>query len=226
MNVRWEEITLNQKMNLDRVLKLYDSSFPVEVREPHDVFKRSLQYNVTNQPNRFHLLVGLDGDELLSFVTAHYLAEVNIGFIVYIATNPLIRNKGLGARTLTKMEELLKKDAETVGESRLRAVILETERKADAITKVEMEHCLKRERFFQRNGYKTLKEKHYLQPPLHKNEKSVPLNLWIKQFEVEVKDIENLIQAIYREKYFKVNGIDESVLASCLLEMDIHTNLT
>lgn len=38
MTIRWDEITDDYLINLDMVLKLYDQAFPIEVREPHDIF--------------------------------------------------------------------------------------------------------------------------------------------------------------------------------------------
>lgn len=224
MTIRWEEITLDHLTNLDKVLKLYDLSFPIEVREPHLIFIRSLEYVKTSFPNQFRLIVGLEGDELVSFTTGHYLAEVNSGFIVYIATNPLHHSKGLGSKTLLKIEELLSKDAQLAGNDSIGAFILETETEEFAQSKVEKDNCRRRSQFFQKNHYQLYEEVEYLQPPLHEEGESIPLNLFIKNIQsdrMKIEEVKEIIRSIYKEKYHNVNGIDKNILNRCLKEIGI-----
>ncbi|WP_019420373.1 GNAT family N-acetyltransferase [Paenibacillus sp. OSY-SE] len=89
-------------------------------------------------------MLGFEGEQLVSFATGHYFAEVNSGFIVYIVTNPFVRSRGLGAKTLSKLEELLHKDAAAAGYDSLSAIILETETQEIAHTEAEKEDCMKR----------------------------------------------------------------------------------
>lgn len=176
MTIRWEEITYDNLTNIEKVFEIYDEAFPIEVREPQDIFYQSLDYAKTRLPNGFRFLVGYEGEQLVSFATGHYFAEANIGFIVYIATNPLIRSKGLGTKTLVKIEELLNEDAISAGNVSLRATILETEKQEIVHNEAEKEDCIKRNRFFERNGYKKIDEIQYIQPPLNNGDSNVPLN--------------------------------------------------
>ncbi|MFD2445377.1 GNAT family N-acetyltransferase [Bacillus sp. CGMCC 1.16607] len=224
MTIKWEEITQENMIHLESVLRLYDHSFPIEVREPHEMFFRSLRYAKVGFPNHFRLLVGFEGDELVSFATGHYLAKVNTGFIVYIAINPLIRNKGLGTLTLLKLEEILNEDARLADENSLKAIVLETEMEELALTEIEKEDCRKRGRFFQKNGYNQYGGIEYVQPPLHKDGISIPLNLYIKNCQMDRVSnslVKEIIQEMYKEKYDEVNGIDKSILNRCLSEMGI-----
>jgi hypothetical protein len=224
MTIRWEEITPNDLTSLEKVLKLYDLSFPIEVREPHHIFIRSLEYVKTSFPNQFRLLVGFEGDGLVSFATGHYLAEVNSGFIVYIATDPLQHSKGLGSKTLLKIEELLNKDAQLAGNDLIGAFILETEKEEFAHSIVEKENCMRRSLFFQKNHYQYYEEVEYLQPPLHEEGESIPLNLFIKNIQsdrMKIEEVNEIIRSIYKEKYYNVNGIDKNILNRCLKEIGI-----
>ncbi|EOR21406.1 hypothetical protein A499_23407 [Niallia nealsonii AAU1] len=220
MTIRWEEITYDNLTNIEKVFEIYDEAFPIEVREPQDIFYQSLDYAKTRLPNGFRFLVGYEGEQLVSFATGHYFAEANIGFIVYIATNPLIRSKGLGTKTLVKIEELLNEDAISAGNVSLRATILETEKQEIVHNEAEKEDCIKRNRFFERNGYKKIDEIQYIQPPLN-NGSNVPLNLFINKNDVSKEEIIKYIQIIYKEKYCFVNRIDKQVLKSCLEMMGI-----
>jgi len=221
MTIRWEEITYDNLTNIEKVFEIYDEAFPIEVREPQDIFYQSLDYAKTRLPNGFRFLVGYEGEQLVSFATGHYFAEANIGFIVYIATNPLIRSKGLGTKTLVEIEELLNEDAISAGNVSLRATILETEKQEIVHNEAEKEDCIKRNRFFERNGYKKIDEIQYIQPPLNNGDSNVPLNLFINKNDVSKEEIIKYIQIIYKEKYCFVNRIDKQVLKSCLEMMGI-----
>jgi GNAT superfamily N-acetyltransferase len=224
MTMKWDEITHDNLTHIEKVLKLYDQAFPIEVREPHNIFLKSLQYARNRMPNNFRFLIGFEGEQLVSFATGHYLADVNSGFIVYIVTNPLVRSKGLGSKTLSKLEELLNKDAISAGNTSLKAIILETETQDMVHTEEEKEDCIKRNRFFDRNDYKKYKKIVYLQPPLHDEGGEIPLNLFIKNLqknENTKEEINEAIRAIYKEKYYLVNEIDKKILNNCLKKMKL-----
>ncbi|MEW9052520.1 MAG: GNAT family N-acetyltransferase [Neobacillus sp.] len=225
MTIIWSEIKEENATELRTVMKLYDQSFPIDVREPHEIFHRSIKYSRERYPNNFRFLIGKEDDQLVSFATGHYLADDNVGFIVYIATNPLARNSGLGSKTLVKLEELLNEDARSAGHSSLRAIFLETETEDLVHTEQEKADCEKRNRFFDRNSYKKYEEISYLQPPLHEGMDEVPLNLFIKNVqkdELMKQEIQHAIQAIYREKYINVNNINKEMIHHCLKKMGIN----
>ena len=221
MTIRWGEITDDHLINLENALKLYDQTFPIEVREPHEVFMQGLQYAKNSFPNKFRFLVGFEKDELVSFATGHYLAEVNSGFIVYLVTNPSMRRMGVGAKTLAELESLLNEDAILAGNNSLRTIILETETE-ELVHSEAKEDCIKRNRFYERNGYKQYGEIAYVQPPLHDVGGSVPLNLFLKDFqkgEQTQEEIKGIIRAMYQEKYYEVNRIEKKVLNHCFIKM-------
>jgi hypothetical protein len=224
MEIRWEEITGKHLDHIEEVFKLYNQTFPFEVREPNSILLKSLAYAENEKLNTFRFLAGFEGEELISFATGHYLADVNSGFIVYIVTNPVARSKGSGGKTLVKMEQLLKKDAIRAGNSSLESYILETETEEMARTSEEKEDCLKRKTFFERNEYKRFEGIHYLQPSLHSGDNSIQLNLYLKTLNESVitaKEVKEVIRAMYKEKYEKINEIDKNVLNGCLEQMGL-----
>ena len=224
MTIRWGEIADDHLINLENALKLYDQTFPIEVREPHEVFMQGLHYAKNSFPNNFRFLVGFEKDELVSFATGHYLAEVNSGFIVYLVTNPNMRRKGVGAKTLAKLESLLTEDAILAGNDSLGTIILETETEEMVHSEAEKADCIKRKRFYERNGYKQYGEIAYVQPALHDVGSSVPvpLNLYLKDFQKGERtqdEIKGIIRAMYQEKYYKANRIEKKALNDCLRKM-------
>lgn len=225
MAIRWEEITHDNLNYIEEVLALYDQSFPIDLREPHDVILRGLDYAKNAFPNDFCIVIGMEDDQLVSFATGHYLAESNAGFIVYISTNPLARNQGLGSKTLRKMEERFHQSATIAGHSELDAVILETEKVEDAHTAEEKEECVRRTRFFNKNQYHPVHSIQYVQPPLYEGEHDVPLHLFIKKVgdkEMADQKIKQMVQEIYKEKYASVNQISSRVLNGCLEKMGLN----
>lgn len=224
MTMRWEEISFEQKDLLDDVFKLYDQSLPKEVREPHDILLKGLEVGISIFPNQFHLLIGLEGCNLVSFASFHYFAEVNAGFLVYVITAPNVRSKGIGSITLRKVEEILNKDAKLAGYDSLEALVLEVERQELAHTKEEKKDCLRRNRFYERNGFKAYTEIDYIQPPLNGEKDGVPLHLYRKDFQETHwtrEEAIRIIHSMYQEKYASVNEIDSEVLHACLKKMDI-----
>lgn len=224
MSLTWNEITMDNQKHLDEVLKLYDSTFPINVRESHQTFLNGLKYGSNRKPNNFRFLIGLEGEDLVSFATGHYLADVNSGFIVYIVTNPKAQSKGVGTRTLEKLEELLNQDAVSAGNPSINTIVLETETEEMAHTDEEKENCIKRSKFFKKNNYKRNTRISYVQPPLHSEENDVPLNLLYKrhhQNQVIEEDINDVIKALYKEKYSLVNQIDGKILKRLLEKMGI-----
>lgn len=222
MSISWSEITLNNQTYLEEAFQLYDQSFPLDVREPHQIFVNSLQYAVEQKADNFHFLIGLEQGELVSLATAHYLAEVNTGFIVYLAVNENRRKKGRGSQTLKQMERLLNEDAIVNKQRNIHAISLESEKLENAVTMAEKEACGKRNLFFQKNGYRLYDEIDYVQPPLHGEGESVPLNLLLKTLGKDCyakEECKDIVRAMYREKYARVNGIDEKILSSCWKDM-------
>jgi hypothetical protein len=222
LTVKWEEITKDHIEYLDEALTLYDHSFPIEVREPHNVFLKSLEYAGTRTPNTFRFLIGMEDYKLVSLATGHYFANINAGFIVYLVTNPDMRAKGIGQQTILRLEKLLNQDAIVSGKTSIDSIFLETEMQELAHSEIEKEDCFKRERFFNNNGYYKISEIEYLQPPLHNGGSEVPLNLFAKCFNqagISKDAVKSAVQTIYQEKYYQVNGIDKGVLEKCLYKM-------
>ena len=121
MTITWDEVTIDHFLHFEKVLQLYDLVFPIEVREPHEVFIKGLHYAKNRKPNRVN--------------------KIN-----------------------------------------------------------------------------------YLQPPLHKEHEPIPLNLFIKNLqknETDRETIKRIIHAIYKEKYYLVNGINELVLNDSLQKMEL-----
>ncbi len=217
MGIEWKEITDLEDGLLRKALSLYHDCFPEYVREDECVFYESIKQRDNNAPNKFHFLVGIVNNKVICFSTAHYLAEVNCGYIVYIAADPKERGKGLGKQTLLKIEELLNKDALDAGQTFLKGIFLETEREIDAENEEEYKENVNRLQFFNRAGFTPIKDFPYVQPPLYSGQTPVPLYLAFKPLTCKENfDYGQVVKAIYHEKYHKMNKISLSVLDDCM----------
>ncbi|APH05657.1 GNAT family N-acetyltransferase [Bacillus weihaiensis] len=214
--IRWKLIKKEDQRLLQEFFCLYDSMFPIDVREPHEVFLRSFDLD------SFLFLVGLEDGKIISFLTAHYLADVNSGFIVYLGTVPTQRNKGLGKRTLNKIEEMLNEESRSNGYSSFRALVLETERQEAVHSDEEKADCVRRNRFFSENGFKAEEMLHYVQPPLHKGQSPIPLEFFLKSKErITLDECKEIIKSLYREKYLLANEINSTILSDCMKDMGV-----
>ena len=223
MNLEWHVITNGEDHYLKQAFALYNAAFPVELREDHQVLLDSLKNN--GDPEGFCFLTGLLDGNVVALATAHYLADINIGFIVYIVTDPDIRGKGTGKETLKKVEEILNERAIRNGTGGLDAMLLETEKEEDAVSLQDKEECQKRARFFNRNGYVKQENQLYLQPPLHGENQGVPLHLYVKYLGEEGwgrEEIHQAIYSIYKGKYLAVNRININSLNRCLEETGVN----
>ncbi|MCP8968880.1 GNAT family N-acetyltransferase [Ectobacillus ponti] len=220
MLLEWKEIQLGDTDGLEQALQLYDEMFPLPVREPHEVFWNGLRYGAGQGQGSFRFLVACEGKQVNAFATGHYFQDMHAAFIVYIAVRPSVRHHGLGSQTLQRMEELLRGGAAAP----LRAVILEAEKEELAHDEQERVDCMRRSCFFIRNGYRKYEGLEYVQPPLHAGEQPVPLQLFIKGPRQTSPDVRSYVQAMYREKYAAVNGIQSEVLERCLRQMGLESS--
>jgi len=213
--MEWKELDLNNSDSLfTEALHLYDLSFPDEVRESHDLFRRSIA--LSSGENKYHFLVGLENGKLISLATAHYFAKANFGYIVYLAAHPDKRGAGLGKKTFQEIERRLNLDAKAHGYPCLSAVVLETEKETLAHNEEEYITNLKRLKFFEGLGFR-IAETDYVQPPLFHGQTPVPLYLQIKALDEDARiNPKIIIDTMYNEKYKKINQVSKEELMLCL----------
>ncbi|WP_461673157.1 GNAT family N-acetyltransferase [Priestia megaterium] len=225
MDIIWKEVTLKDSEILQSILKVHDKTFPYEVREPHEIFYNSLEYQNSCFPDSFRFLAGFHKNKLCSFATAHYFSKINFGFIVYVVTSPFIRNLGIGSLTLSKIEELLTKDAKAAGFEFLEGIALETEKVEFATTGKEKIDCIKRNFFFEKNNYNHIDEIKYVQPPLRQGDDLIPLNFFIKTNKTKITNqmINDIVKEIFKNKYQKINKLPTNIIKECLDKILITT---
>lgn len=146
-----ERITNLQDELLDKLIPLYEESFPEEERRP----KAQLLKLIENKNEMYFTAVFWEGELCGLFV---YWDFLDFFYVEHLAVFPSMRNKKIGAKVLAFI-------ATNLGGVRL----LEVEPPTN-------EMATRRIEYYRRNGYEVL-EKEYIQPSYSRNEDAC--NLWI-----------------------------------------------
>lgn len=191
--------------------EIYDTAFPSAEREPRAVILDSLKTGVG-------LALSVHSrDETIAIATLHLLKNPAAVFLVYLATTRNLRGLGLGSALLeytwkTGVKKLSESDRQAI------ALIAEVDSPEESVDIEERHLRQRRIAFFQRQGLKLLPHP-YTQPPVD-GKTNVPMRLMFRGAaecpEPDTMLTEQLIRAIYFEKYHTINGIPKEALTRLL----------
>jgi GNAT superfamily N-acetyltransferase len=185
---------------------LYDTSFPANEREPRDVILASIA------ANKAVLARARAGGTTLGFSVTHILRNPPAAFLVYLAVSPEHRGSGIGGRLFEYSWNASKKLASSV-DLMLQGIAWEIDIPEGSETTEEHERRSRRRAFFGRLGGEQL-DVNYVQPPV--NGPAVPMLLMWRSAKGMLPQINQLIRAIYYEKYGAANGIRAEILDDLL----------
>jgi hypothetical protein len=188
---------------------IYEESFPASEREPPEVILKSVLRGVgmAFRARRQGVTFGL--------ATTHLLKDPAAVFLVYLAVARGERSRGTGGELLQGAWEA---GAVRLREQGLRplGLVWEVDPPEPAVEDAEARR--RRIAFFQRHGGHLL-ERPYLQPPVD-GTSAVPMSLMFRAAEGEQtpvpETVEELVRAIYFDKYGAINGIEPAVLQDLL----------
>lgn len=162
--------------NFDKVYEILQEAFPLDERRPYDEQKALL-----SEPKySIYVLPDTEDKEMKAFVTVYQFKE--FAYIEHFATNSRYRNQGLGAFLLNELSALLR--------CRL---CLEVELP-------ETEFAKRRIDFYKRNGF-YVNEFAYMQPPISKGKKSIPLIIMTSGGTVSKSEFERIKEILYKNVY-------------------------
>ena len=158
----------------DRIQNLMEASFPADERRTAEE-----QRKVWEDP-RFHCYVMEDNEQILGFMTIWQFD--GWAYAEHLATNPAIRNQGIGSRILTEIKTLV-----------------------DGQLCLEVEHpdndmARRRIGFYERHGL-VYNDYPYLQPPMRAGQDMLPLRLMTKPSAIDAVTYERYKKQIYRIVY-------------------------
>jgi len=188
---------------------VYYFSFPPEERESELVILKSVS---TDRGMAYALK---EGNITKGIATVHLLKDVSAIFLVYLAIIPSLQNKGLGSEFFKFVEENSKKRLQELN-IEPKGMVWEVEKSARNING-EPSDYKKRKAFFDKNGGITLSCK-YIQPPVD-GKNLVEMFLMTKGPLTSDIPINDLIRAIYFDKYYLVNNISKETLDSLLAKI-------
>lgn len=165
-------ITSANDKTLDRLILLYEESFPAEERREIGQLKRIIEA----QPAMYFNAIKCDGELCGLFV---YWELGDFYYLEHLAVYPEMRNKKIGQQVLGYVATHLKGIR-----------LLEVEPTTDEMT-------TRRVNYYRRNGYQVLDEE-YVQPSYHTYEDACPL--WIMGNE-ETPRMPEFIESIKKEVY-------------------------
>jgi len=124
-------VTGERSRELGAVLGMYEREFPRGQRETRASVRRWLHAKAAGrlEPNDYHILVATargDG-RVAAFAFFHYLADINSGFLGYMAVRRTLRNHGIGRWLFGQVKLRLGEDATQRGFGVPEGVFMELE---------------------------------------------------------------------------------------------------
>ena len=164
------------------VEQLWLVSFPINERRDID----AQRYNTDARTN-FHCLLAEDDGKVVGFITYWHFGDFCYG--EHLATDPLCRNKGYGARILSALHTQL---------STSMPFVLEVEMPTDDLSR-------RRIAFYERNGFTLWRDSTYQQPPYRPGDTPLPMLLMVRGNLDPKNDFARVKATIHREVYGVLN---------------------
>ena len=168
----------NKKFSFDDVFSLMQKSFPKNEYRSYENQKKLLN-------NKYYKIIPYFGNknELLAFAAVWEF--VFFKFVEHIAVSEKYRGMGIGSKIMRDITEKSNSD-----------IILEIEPPVD-------ERSVKRLKFYEKLGFK-LNDYPYLQPPLNKNDKPIPLKILSYPQTIGEEKFRKIQKIIYQNVYEKI----------------------
>ena len=160
--------------SFDRIYDILEKSFPPDELRPY-IEQASLLLDM-----RYSILSETQNGKIAAFF-AIWEFDTFI-FIEHFATHPDFRNLGLGSQMLRELTEISKKP-----------LCLEVEPPDCDVSRRRIE-------FYKRNGFH-LNHYHYMQPPISKGRKTIPLMIMTSPSPITESEFENIKATLYSEVY-------------------------
>ncbi len=163
-----------------KVYKIMDDSFPFDEHRPYDEQKALM-----NRPN-YRIFVRPDGDsdEICAFIAAWEFDE--FVFIEHFAVDKDFRSGGIGSLVLAEFVKMMSS-----------RVLLEVELPEDDKSRRRIE-------FYRRNGF-YLNDYPYIQPPVSKDRKALPLMIMTTGGGISEAEFECFRDKLFKFVYESVN---------------------
>lgn len=160
--------------DFEKVFQIMEVSFPEDERRTYEEQKNQLEKPA------YQIYVWEEQEDMKGFAAVWIWEELL--YIEHLAVNPAFRNEGLGSKILQEIMRETKK-----------RICLEVE-------PAEEEMAIRRIGFYKRNGF-FLNEYDYMQPPISKGRKEIPLKIMTSQGTINEEEFCEIRDLLYREVY-------------------------
>lgn len=178
-----EKVNFSDHKSLPAVFEIYEKAFPESERRTRRSILRQIDYN-----SYYNFFVVLDDDFPVGMAVV-WVIESRFIYIEHLAIAEEHRSRGLGAKA---MKLLIDKSPFPL--------IIEIEKKTDAMTDEERANCDRRLKFYEKCGFR-LCQKEYIQPPYAKGQPEVPMYLMECDGNLTDTDFESVRDSLYRLVY-------------------------
>lgn len=164
-------------VDFDKVFRIMELSFPEDEFRTYDEQKALLK----NAYYQIYVLTNENGEEIKAFVSIWQFHKMV--YIEHLAVNPEFRNGKLGTRILQELQSMYPDQQ----------ICLEVELP-------EEEMAVRRIGFYERNGF-YLNEYDYMQPPISKGRKRIPLLIMTSVRKISRDEFEEIREILYTNVY-------------------------
>lgn len=169
-------LEIMQKQAFAQVFSIMEESFPLDEYRPYEEQKSLLK----ESKYRIYILPDSENRKIKAFISIWQFAD--FAYIEHFAVAREYRSQGLGSRILDEIRQILPDQ-----------ICLEVELPENDTAKRRIE-------FYKRNGF-FLNEYPYLQPPISKGRKSLPLMIMTSEDLLTEDRFETIKTDIYRNVY-------------------------
>lgn len=202
----------------NKALQLYDAQLNVGLTEEPEIFKQSLENNMTQHDYVF--LVGLENGEPISLATAHYEATTNSAFLIYLIALDRPDHDQVLSATFNHVEKEINALAQLVHGRDNNFIMFEADTTFVDANQALVDIMKHRKQFLYEQGFEKQERIHYLKPST--SGKGIPVDLFIKTSIPLTKDIYGpSIKSNYILKYVFANKMPRKIIYKLLVDMDL-----
>ena len=201
-----------------KAVEFYNKQLDVDFFEDSIITKRSLQNNKTE--NDYVFIVGIEKENIISLVTAHYEATTNSAFLVHLLAVVDSNYDEIISQTLNEVETHLNILSNKVHARDINFLMIEVPKLDNSI--LDNQLIKRRHHTLLENDFEQQYDIDYLHPNYTFEETPIRTDLFIKSNIELTKDIYPAsVKSNYILKYVFANGISRDIIYPLLEKMNL-----
>ena len=190
---------------------IYGEAFPGDEKEPKDVILKTISERRGAVLRARYCSDHYNNTHTIGLAVVHELESPRCHFLVYLAVARSARGHGVGPKLLDQITSRPRRFGS--GTDAAVCTVIEVDNPAEANDTAERDRRTARVAFFEKAGFRILFQE-YWQPALGDGKK--PVHMFLMVAGKSIPDVKDLVRAIYREKYGRMNGVSDQLLDQLL----------